>query len=385
MNRTHYTRTEVHNRFSTKVIICLGILAFLLTGCVEESVDKAIEALNVAIRRLENQSVAWQGVLKDLEQDLIKEGREIIANEVAIVLSRTASDVAIEARCTVSFIRDLVKEELIKIRARLTGEELVRTPRFCNPSPAEILYDQVQDGSVRNYEVSGYNLDDVNVKVVLVDNQNNETDVSFALADPSSYIISVNLGANGVPLTPDSDKLIFRLPGGEHSVNINQPIVVEPKPELAACYWSAHVSEETPSEICIASHAIAGVRCSGSYCDSKELYCCPYLPYTDPEAHYFWSPTISEEGPENQFSYQDGWLAGIFCEHDYCDNITLSVLATPNLINKRTTCSFRSYFSEEGIDNQFICEERSFVSGLACTGEYCDSISLMCCQADFQY
>lgn len=361
------------------------IAPLLLTGCVEESVDKAIAALNVAIRRLENQSVAWQGVLKELEQDLIKEGQETIANEVANVLSRTVSDVGTQARCTLDFIRSRVKEELIIIRSSLTGEILVLNPRFCKPSPAEVYYDQVQDGSVRNIEISGYNLEDANIKVILVDNQNRETDVSFALADPSPYVLSLNLGGNGAPLTPESDKLVFKLPGGDQSVNINQPIVVAPEPELGACYWSAHVSEETPSEICIASHAIAGIRCSGSYCDSKELYCCPYLPYPDPDPTYFWSPTISEEGPNNKFSYQDGWLAGIFCEHDYCDNITLSVLATSNLINKRSTCSFRSYFSEEGMDNAFICEEGSFVSGLACAGEYCDSISLMCCQADFQY
>ena len=81
-----------------------------------------------------------------------------------------------------------------------------------------------------NIEISGYNLDFANVKVYLVDNQNQRSDVSFALANPSRYLLTLNLGGNGVPLSNSSDKFMFVLPGKTRTININQPVPPPPRP-----------------------------------------------------------------------------------------------------------------------------------------------------------
>ncbi|MCE7989638.1 MAG: hypothetical protein DYG89_51480 [Caldilinea sp. CFX5] len=75
--------------------------------------------------------------------------------------------------------------------------------------------------------IDGYNLDAAKIKVFLVDNQNQRLNVSSSLANPTRYLITLNLGQNGVPLDRRSNRIEFELPSGLQSVNINQPRVVE--------------------------------------------------------------------------------------------------------------------------------------------------------------
>jgi hypothetical protein len=212
-----------------KVLIALLIF---ITGCgiVDDPIDQAVATIDEAIVSLESQSGNWQDILEDTRKELIKQGQSTIANEVSNVLSRATSDIGIEARCYTDFLRDRVKEDLRRIRASITGEELRLKPVFCNPTPSSI--DMNLDAERRStIEISGYNLDTVNVQVFLVDNQNRRKDVSFALGNPSRYLITVNLGSNGVPLSATSDKLVFELSSGKmRPVNIIQPVPPTPIP-----------------------------------------------------------------------------------------------------------------------------------------------------------
>lgn len=209
------------------------ILFIFVTGCgiFDDPVDLAAATLDEAISSLEIQSANWQTVLEETREELIDQGQSTIANEVANVLSQTVSDVGIEARCYTDFLRDRVKEDLIRIRASITGEELNLVPVFCKPTPRVI--DMNLDADRRTYiEISGYNLDAANVTVFLIDNLDHLSDVSFAIGSPSRYLLTLNLGRNGVPLSDASDKLVFELSGGEtRTVNIIQPLPTPPPPQ----------------------------------------------------------------------------------------------------------------------------------------------------------
>lgn len=199
------------------------------TGCIStdeptKSIDRAVTILDSAINKLEGQSIGWQNVLQETRDELLDEGQSTLSNEVSSVLSRAISDVGIEARCYTDFLRDRVKEDLIRLRATLTKEELNLNPVFCDPNPNVVDYELVQENRLKSLEISGYNLDVSNIEVLLVDNQNQETDVTFALADPTRYLLTLDLGSGGVPLSETSHQLIFKLPGGEtRSVSITHP------------------------------------------------------------------------------------------------------------------------------------------------------------------
>jgi hypothetical protein len=211
----------------------LFLVTLGLSGCVKSSIDKAIRALDDAVTRLEGQSISWQGVLEETRDRLIEEGQSTIANEVSNVLSQTVSDVGIEARCYTDFLRDRVREDLIRIRATLTGETLTLRPVFCNPTPSIVDLNLPADRRT-HIEISGYNLDVANIQAQLVDSANQPMDVSNALASPSRYLLTLNLGSNGVPLDASSDKLLFVLPDGTKSVNIIQPAEATAVPQPVA-------------------------------------------------------------------------------------------------------------------------------------------------------
>lgn len=137
------------------------------------------------------------------------------------------------------------------------------------------------------------------------------------------------------------------------------------------------ISEETGSKFCPNGYAIRGITCSGKYCDNKTLTCCRYLNGQDNDVRGGWAPRISDEPPNNFYTNNGGWIAGIACRGNYCDNISLNFFYTGKLRNTGQ-CFFNLEFSEEkGYDQ---CPDNHFVSGLRCNGPYCDNIALYCCR-----
>jgi hypothetical protein len=202
---------------------------------------------------LETQSTNWQAILEETRDKLIAEGQSTIANEVSNTLSRAISDVGIETRCSVDFLQDRIREDLIRIRAGLTHETLTLTPVFCNPTPSVIDMSLIPEQRLTHLEIDVYNLDVANIQVFLLDNQGRQTDITFALASPSQYLLTLNLGRNGVPLSTNSDKLIFKLPNETKTVNIIQP--PQPTPTippimitgLLFTYWTGDEDKDNDS------------------------------------------------------------------------------------------------------------------------------------------
>ena len=216
-----------------RLFLFLFLGLFALAGCgffgqVEQKIIRpVVDILDEAIETLENGSLGWQSVLQSTVGELAANGHTLVRNDVSNLLTRAIQDVGVELRCTTDFLRDRVKEDLIRLRSQFTGETLTLTPVFCVPNPPSVDYAFVESGNLTSITIDGYNLDAANIKVYLVDNQNQRIDVSSKLANPTRYVITLNLGSNGVPLDRRSNRIEFELPSGLQSVNINQPRAVE--------------------------------------------------------------------------------------------------------------------------------------------------------------
>ena len=137
------------------------------------------------------------------------------------------------------------------------------------------------------------------------------------------------------------------------------------------CLYTNRFSEESSSgQACPAGYVVTGIRCSGRYCDNKQLHCC-MLPGLTVSGSAQYSRYFSEEGVN--FSKKNGEVVvGMRCSGRYCDNISL---LTRIVQGKRGI--WTTPFSEEG-NGEGNCSFGSYVSGVRCTGRYCDNLSLYC-------
>ncbi len=228
MNKTFAEYKNIHPSFKLLIaIVCILILTTLMAGCEDvgkESVEVAVRALDDLIRKLESQSENWQALLEETKDTLIKEGQSTVANEVSNVLSNAISDIGIQARCTVNFLVDRVKEELIQIRASLTGEHVSPSPGFCMPIP-DVIDMNLSAERRTHYRIDGYNIDVKDIELFLIQIDGSRIDVSNQLGNPTDYLLTIDLGGQGVPLSSESDMLELILPNGRtRPINIIQPI-----------------------------------------------------------------------------------------------------------------------------------------------------------------
>lgn len=146
---------------------------------------------------------------------------------------------------------------------------------------------------------------------------------------------------------------------------------------VAQCYSTPWFSEEREaSAFCQPGYAVRGIICSGGYCDNKRLTCCAYTNGYDPSARYWWSQWFSEEAPSQVIS-GIGFVSGVGCRGGWCDNLRLNFFSS-NLIRNNGQCHFSRMFSEEPPASAN-CGGGEFVSGVRCTGPYCDNLELWCC------
>ncbi len=148
------------------------------------------------------------------------------------------------------------------------------------------------------------------------------------------------------------------------------------------CGYTGWFSEEGGATgTCPSGRAVAGMHCSGSYCDNKRLYCCSYLPGSDPRAHGRWTTSsISEEGGRNQ-SY-GGLLGAVRCHGGHCDNLFFMWMNPTGVAVQTHQCHWTGWFSEEngGVSH---CSGSTFVRGVQCSGSRCDNLRLQCCPVQY--
>ena len=90
---------------------------------------------------------------------------------------------------------------------------------------------------------------------------------------------------------------------------------------------------------------------------------------------------ISEETPPAVCD-PGAFVTGIKCTGKYCDNIRIFCSSPRNIVS--ASANWTRWVSEEtndeGVKGFRSCPGQSYIAGLACNGKYCDKISLYCVQ-----
>ena len=172
-----------------------------------------------------------------------------------------------------------------------------------------------------------------------------------------------------------------------------------------AAYWTTWVSEEggSPQTFCSYwNQAATGFGCSGSYCDWVRLECenMPYGTTLDAstdywtgwfseesdgieetifDSTYLW-PTFDENFANCQYGgYHAGLVSGVRCSGSYCDSINLECTQPVKVRGDNTiapvsvtNCSWTTnWYSEEQGSQDFGANR--FIVGVECGGSYCDN------------
>lgn len=200
-------------------LLCLVILVpVLISGCgvadkVDDLTDKVsdvagdtVATLDGAIDALERNSSSWQAVLQDTAKQLTADAQSTVRNEVSNLLNRSIAATGVELRCDADFIGTRVRQALVRIRAHLLNQSVPPVePALCHVVPAAI--DMALDANRRNkLEFFGYDFDTTPIKVSLQD-KSRTLDVSSNLDRLTHYHMTLNLGANGVPVSNTSNRV----------------------------------------------------------------------------------------------------------------------------------------------------------------------------------
>lgn len=184
------------------------------------------------------------------------------------------------------------------------------------------------------------------------------------------------------PSTPPPEEVCVTLPptGRGYSASAQVAIVGTP-------IGSTSTTSRSP-DICPSGTAMRGMQCYGDYCSQIRPTCCTYGGYESSgklRPAFRVAPPISEEtgpGRRNSISSASEVLAGLRCSGNYCDVVEAYLVRNTYLHqtvgDKRTL----GPFSEE--DGVKMCPANYFVTGLKCTGSYCDNLTMTCTRAHFQ-
>jgi hypothetical protein len=134
--------------------------------------------------------------------------------------------------------------------------------------------------------------------------------------------------------------------------------------------WTGYTSEEYPPLICRNGQAVRGIDCMGDSCDDIALDCRTTVKIP---GEHMWLPYFSEEGAgsadEGHCVGNNVWMTGITCSGRYCDNISLRC---STLIGSSTgDCEWSGWYSDE--QGPYTAPSAHYIKAIECEGMYCDN------------
>lgn len=185
--------------------------------------------LDTTLSYLDQTSHSWQGLLTETINKLEDAGHDLVARDLKSVLETAVQDVGMEAKCTVDFIRKRVIADVQGLLAKWTGRAVLLNPDFCQPNPTSLNAKDAALGHIPTLDISGYFLykdrlvNEGRISAVLVSQGGGETNIVNHLANPSPYLLTLNLGSNGLRLNSNSKLIKFVIDGQERTVQVYQP------------------------------------------------------------------------------------------------------------------------------------------------------------------
>ena len=232
----------------------LLFLAILVSSCDEpykREINQTIAILDKGINTLDEASSDWQQVVQETRDEIISETQSTITNEINGIIQEGIASTGVEFRCNFDFARIRARYELIDLRNGLAQQvgikpiSVSRQPKLCQVNPNSINL-ALPPERLSELKIAGYDFDQGEIKLFLR-NSSQEEDVSEYLAKPTHYLLTANLGSNGIrqKILPSSHKLILKANDREiSSINVIQP---PPKPDNSAFITDLYVSSESSS------------------------------------------------------------------------------------------------------------------------------------------
>ncbi|GAB4032938.1 hypothetical protein GCM10028809_32930 [Spirosoma gilvum] len=205
-----------------------------LSSTIKEVTNSLIQALDNSIDRLSSQSDDWRQEANDIAAQvtqLVGDSKDdilqTIKGDVINTVDRLPAKIGTEFRCDADFLRNRLKQDLQRIKAKLLGgNPPMLEPVLCDVVPSGV----VMELKPNMVELFGYDLDrQKDVKVFLV-NKTGRQEVTGNLSQPSHYHWVLNVGSNGVPFTANSNEIVVQFGDRE----VSSIPVIQPRPKICA-------------------------------------------------------------------------------------------------------------------------------------------------------
>ncbi|WP_299860673.1 hypothetical protein [uncultured Hoeflea sp.] len=141
-------------------------------------------------------------------------------------------------------------------------------------------------------------------------------------------------------------------------------------------------SDGRPPIICPHGALANGLLCSGSYCDDITMRCSPNVRDV---RRIFWTPFVHRAPGSGvaicstEFGGTSGFVSGVACEGDWCDNVALQCTELDLFEPDFSSCFSSSWFSEEQ-DWQAPPTPFHFIVSMRCKDTHCDLKRMRSCR-----
>jgi hypothetical protein len=212
----------------------LSVLALLLIAVAAPAcevpigiTDQTAHILQHAIDDLGSLSASWQNTLVTVESQLTQDVQQTIKNDITIAIQRAEGETTVNIMCIADFVRTRIRMMLIDLKSLVLKSgpgldvpaNLLYHPTLCSYSPDSVDPQAVQLNKYNTVLFYGYDFLDAGFRVFLDDNNGNATDVTGNPNAPNltigtNYEMVLNLGSNGVQLTPTTKdiRLVYQDP-----------------------------------------------------------------------------------------------------------------------------------------------------------------------------
>lgn len=192
------------------VSIAGGCLFGGLQTQIQDLTTRTVNVLDDAIDALQTQSSAWQTILQEAQTKLTDAAQSTIRNEIANLVTRSIAQAGVEFRCNADFVGARVRQQLIRIKAKLLGQQVPPAePAFCQVVPIAVDRSLVPD-RLKQVEFYGYDFNEAsNLTVFLERAPGVRVNVTDKLDRPTHYAMTLKFGANGVQLDATSQRLVL--------------------------------------------------------------------------------------------------------------------------------------------------------------------------------
>jgi hypothetical protein len=225
-------------RSSIRGAAAMAISLAMLSGCnlltpIVNPLTSAVLAIDSATEQITAASGSWQTVLQDTVKQLTADAQSTVRNEIQTLLDNSIAAVQVGVMCTTDFVGRRVLTVLQEIKAELLGRPApTPVPFVCSSSPLAIEFDAWQQSRVPIVSLTGFDLK-VPLQVSLVQT-GGTTAVPNVLATVSPYQVTINLGATGLHLTPQTQRITVSTvsTAAQPSVELTAINVVQPQPKI---------------------------------------------------------------------------------------------------------------------------------------------------------